>query len=116
MQAAGLHGAQQRWDLAFPSASPVSPGKRRYLEQTMLKKTRNPRGQHTRVWGVFSVFHNREVRFPNFYSGQVFKPELSSVIARKETRTKVPELSVDIQQILSCCPAPASLNCRVWGF
>lgn len=66
------------------------------------EEDREPKRSAYKVWGVSSTFHNREVCFPNVYSGLLFKPKLSSLIARNENRTKL-ELSVDIKQILSSC-------------
>lgn len=47
------------------------------------------------------------MHFPNLYSGLVFKPKLSSLIARNENRTK-PEIAVDIKKMLSFCYHPSS--------
>lgn len=48
-------------------------------DRTEADRMGNLRAQHTKVWGVSSIFLNSEMHFPDFYSGLGFKPKFSSL-------------------------------------
>lgn len=107
VQAAGLDGSQERGEIWPFQVYPIYRLEKGGIQRRPYWRRQETWEINTQSLGCFFHLSQQWNAFPRFLLWLVFKPKLSSLIARNENRTK-PEIAVDIKQMLSSCYHPSS--------